>query len=80
MSIPTFEYVEGEVHYKFRSCPAGFIPLSIKRFLMVLNYHREFPSARMPALDEVSSRFYLAYLVYNRHLEDYKLLLRQNKD
>ena len=75
-AIPTFEYVEADVHYKFWRCPVKFVPNSIGKFFTILNYHKEFPSAAMPNLQNLSARFYLAHLYYGHYFREYEELKR----
>ena len=72
MPNPTFEEMENGMHYKYWQCPRKFIPDSIFKFLLIKNYHESFPSAPMPAFEDVSPRFLIANNYYENKLNEYQ--------
>jgi hypothetical protein len=78
--LPTFEYIENNIHYKLCSCPIKFIPDSVHKFFMIYKYHtEEFPTAPMPAIRNISLRFLLAMRAFNKYRAEYELLLNKDK-
>lgn len=59
----------GDVYW---NCPIKFVPDSVWQFLSLHAYHKDFPSAPMPAYREVSSRFFQAYTFYNSKYNQFR--------
>jgi len=71
MSVPTFEEkIEGCV-YRYWNCPAKFITPSMRNFLLVYRYYRDFPGAKMPDIYDVSDKFLFCYRYYESHYDKY---------
>lgn len=70
MSQPTFEETENGVHYRYWQCPVAFVPDSVKGFLILYRYCKDFPGVRMPPPSEVSARFLLAAQYYDAKLAE----------
>jgi hypothetical protein len=61
---------EDGIRYNYFSCPVRFIPASLTSFISLLDFYRDFPSAKMPDFDNVSMRFFMAYRYYNAKLKE----------
>jgi hypothetical protein len=78
MAIPTFEWVENNIHYKLRSCPRRFIPASVEKFYMIYKYYfKDFPTAPMPGIHDVSLRFLTAYRAFNNFKHEYEEVVNE---
>ena len=71
MYEPTFEETESDTKVRYWMCPIKFIPDSIMRFNKVYVYHKNYPSAPMPAYSEVSPRFLMASQYYDAKYSEY---------
>ena len=79
MSIPPFEEIENGVHFRYWNCPSKFIPESVENFLMLYKYYKDFPSAPMPGIKDVSIRFFIAYRHYESKLNEFKIKIMETK-
>lgn len=70
MRVPTFAYQDGNVLYQYWNCPWRFVPKSLESFFTIYRYHKDFPSARMPGIEEVSGRFLQAARFYDHEYAD----------
>lgn len=71
MYEPTFEEIEGEKKMRYWMCPMKFIPESIMHFNKIYVYHKNYPSAPMPAYNDVSPRFLMASQYYDGKYAEY---------
>ena len=65
MQVPTFAYQDGGVVYRYWNCPWRFVPKSLETFFAIYKYYKDFPSAPMPPIHEVSGRFLSAARHYD---------------
>lgn len=78
MSVPTFEEIENNTHFRYWNCPMKFMSDSIYKFFLVYNYYKDFPSAAMPSFSDVSARFFTAYKYYeNKLCENRKFVMER---
>ena len=70
MQQPTFEELEGGVHYRYWNCPVLWLPDSIRQFLIINRYCKEFHGVSMPAPGDASARFVLASQYYEAKVSE----------
>lgn len=71
MLEPTFEETAGDIRSRYWMCPMRFIPSSVYEFNRLYVYHKNYPSAPMPAYHDVSPRFMLASQYYDVKYSEY---------
>ena len=69
-----WEYWEG-VKILYWNCPTHFIPDSISEWYTYYKYHKDFPGAKMPDIQDKSPKFLQAYTYYERCLNEYRSIL-----
>jgi hypothetical protein len=79
LQIPTFVYEEEGVTYRYWMCPWNFVPDSILQFFEVYRYYKDFPSAPMPDIYDVSGRFIIAARYYEARINEYTKQLSEGK-
>lgn len=67
---------EANVIYRYWNCPKKFIPVSIYKWYNEYKYHKNFPSAIMPAYENIARRFITAVEVYESTLRAYQEKLK----
>ena len=70
MQQPTFEEKEGGVHYRYWNCPVLWLPDSVRQFLVLNRYCKEYSGAQMPTPENVSARFVLAAQYYDAKVNE----------
>ena len=79
MAIPPLEEIENGIHYRYWNCPGKFISDSVESFFLIYRYHKDFPSAPMPNVHDVSARFFMAYRYYESKLNEFKIGMLETK-
>jgi len=62
---------EDGVAYIYYNCPINFIPKSVWDFCNIYDYYREFSSAPMPSIKDVSYKFWIAYKYFTSKTNEY---------
>lgn len=68
---PTLIEEENNIRYLYWNCPIKFIPKSISQFMIIYDYYKDFPSAQMPSINDVSYRFLFATKYYDMKYNEY---------
>jgi hypothetical protein len=48
---------ENNLEYLYWNCPVTFVPKSVREFIKVYKYYKDFPSATMPKFEDCSPKF-----------------------
>jgi len=66
MAKPTMIDEEDGVKRIFWSCPVRFVPSSVWSFIAYNNFYHKHPSAPFPKYEDISPRYRLAEIAYDR--------------
>jgi len=70
MQQPAFEERENGEHLRYWNCPVLWLPQSVKQFVVLYKYCKDFHGAAMPSPEDVSGRFVLASHYYDAKIAE----------